>query len=65
MASDGICSSAPSAPFSNSASSVPVPTISTTPPTCTADGSSVISNYNAAMTYIFSPAGPSVGAGER
>ncbi len=63
-ASDGNCTSPPSASFSNApAIPLPVPTISTTPPTCTADGSSVISNYNAAFVYLFTPAGPSAGAG--
>ncbi len=42
---------------------IPVPTISSTPPTCTLDGASTISNYDPAMTYIFTPAGPTAGAG--
>jgi uncharacterized repeat protein (TIGR01451 family) len=36
------------------------PTITVTAPTCTADGSASISNYNAAYTYTFDPAGPTV-----
>ncbi|HXH17877.1 MAG TPA: gliding motility-associated C-terminal domain-containing protein, partial [Chitinophagales bacterium] len=64
-ANDGSCSSAPSAPFSNAPqlASPAIPVISSTPPTCTSDGSSTISNYDAAMTYIFTPSGPSAGAG--
>jgi gliding motility-associated-like protein len=64
-ANDGGCSSAPSAAFSNGAATTApaVPSISTVPPTCTADGSSTISNYNASLTYIFNPTGPSAGAG--
>jgi gliding motility-associated-like protein len=64
-ASDGTCSSNPSAAFSNAAATAPpdVPTISSTAPSCAADGSSTISNYNAAVTYVFTPAGPSAGAG--
>ena len=39
------------------------PLITTTAPTCTSAGTSRISNYQAApITYIFSPAGPSVAA---
>lgn len=59
------CVSEPSDPFSNAASTgvAPTPVIATTPPTCTANGSSTISNYNAAMTYTFTPAGPTAGAG--
>lgn len=42
---------------------IPTPTISSTPPSCVADGSSTISNYDPALTYIFTPSGPTVGAG--
>ena len=62
---DGSCSSGASASF-NVASQLAtpaVPTIATTPPSCVADGSSTISNYNAALTYAFTPAGPSAGGG--
>ena len=40
----------------------PVPTITTSAATCSAAGSSTITNYNAANTYVFTPAGPTVGA---
>jgi fibronectin type 3 domain-containing protein len=36
------------------------PIIAVTAPTCTADGSASISNYDAAYTYTFDPAGPTV-----
>jgi gliding motility-associated-like protein len=64
-AGNGSCSSASSASFSNAAMLVTpaVPTISTTPATCAANGASTITNYNAAQTYTFTPAGPTVGAG--
>jgi gliding motility-associated-like protein len=62
---DGSCSSGASASFSVAAqlATPPIPTITTTPPSCVADGSSLISNYNAAFTYAFTPSGPSVGGG--
>jgi gliding motility-associated-like protein len=62
---DGSCSSGASASFSVAAqfATPPVPTIAGTPPSCIADGSSTISNYNAAYTYTFTPAGPSAGGG--
>ena len=37
-----------------------VPTITTTAASCSQSGISTISNYNAALTYIFSPSGPNV-----
>ncbi|PKR82301.1 hypothetical protein CW751_02925 [Brumimicrobium salinarum] len=37
--------------------------IDVTAPTCTADGSAVISNYDNSSTYTFTPTGPSVGTG--
>ncbi|POY34629.1 hypothetical protein C3K47_19320, partial [Solitalea longa] len=40
-----------------------VPTITTSAATCSAAGSSTISNYSASNTYIFTPTGPTVGAG--
>ncbi len=39
------------------------PTISSTPATCLAAGSSTISNHDPGTTYTFTPAGPTVGAG--
>ncbi|MBP9740271.1 MAG: gliding motility-associated C-terminal domain-containing protein [Chitinophagaceae bacterium] len=64
-ANDGSCNSSASAAFSNAAMLPvpPIPTISSTAPTCGVNGSSTISNYNAAYTYVFSPVGPTVGAG--
>jgi gliding motility-associated-like protein len=65
MANNGTCNSAASASFSNAAMlTVPAtPTISSTAPTCGVNGSSTVSNYNAGLTYIFTPAGPTVGVG--
>lgn len=64
-AGTGTCASAPSAPFSVDAAtgSVVDPIVATTPASCTADGTSTITTYNAANTYNFTPAGPTVGAG--
>jgi uncharacterized repeat protein (TIGR01451 family)/gliding motility-associated-like protein len=64
-ATSGTCTSTASAPFSVAAMlATPVaPTVSTTPATCTADGTATITNYNAANTYTFSPTGPTAGAG--
>ncbi len=39
------------------------PLIDVVDATCDADGSATITNYDAALTYTFDPAGPSVGAG--
>ncbi|TDR24730.1 hypothetical protein C8D80_1776, partial [Flavobacterium cheniae] len=39
------------------------PTISTTAPTCSSAGVSTITNYSGALTYTFSPVGPTAGAG--
>lgn len=63
-ASAGTCPTAESAAFSNEAQlQAPVaPAITTQPATCNADGSSAISNYNAAYNYTFSPTGPAVNA---
>ncbi len=64
VASNTSCSSAPSASFSNDAMLIVpvVPTISSTAATCTSAELSAISNYDATLTYTFTPAGPSVGA---
>ncbi|MEY4602954.1 MAG: hypothetical protein RIT43_246, partial [Bacteroidota bacterium] len=43
--------------------SIPTPTISTLPPTCSAAGTASISNYVSTQTYTFTPTGPTVGAG--
>ena len=63
-ASNGSCASTDSASFNINAMLVApaTPTLSTVAPTCTADGSSSISNYNATLTYTFTPSGPSVDA---
>src|SRR5690606_6068449 len=65
VADNGTCTSTASASFSNAAMLVTpaVPTITTTAPTCSSDGSSTITNYDGTLTYTFTPAGPSVGAG--
>uniref|UniRef100_UPI004049366E T9SS type B sorting domain-containing protein n=1 Tax=Flavobacterium sp. TaxID=239 RepID=UPI004049366E len=64
-ATNGGCTSAASASFSNAAQlpTPAVPTITSVAASCSAAGSSTISNYNASNTYTFSPAGPTVGAG--
>ena len=64
-AGNGTCTSGSSSSFSNDAilPTPAVPTLSTTAATCLAAGSTTITNYNNALTYTFSPAGPSVGAG--
>jgi gliding motility-associated-like protein len=61
---NGSCTSVASSSFANAAqlTAPAVPTISTISATCLADGSSTISNYNAANTYAFSPSGPTIGA---
>jgi gliding motility-associated-like protein len=38
-----------------------IPTITTVAATCSQSGSSTITNYNAALTYTFTPSGPSIG----
>lgn len=40
-----------------------VPTVITTPATCTAAGTATIALFNAAITYTFTPSGPAVGLG--
>ncbi len=64
-AGNGSCTSAPSASFSIAAqlTTPAVPTITTTPATCSSNGTATITNYNAALTYTFSPTGPTAGAG--
>jgi gliding motility-associated-like protein len=65
IANDGSCNSVASNNFSNSAQLVTpaIPSITSTPATCTSNGSSTISNYDAALTYSFTPSGPTVGVG--
>ncbi|HLP49682.1 MAG TPA: T9SS type A sorting domain-containing protein, partial [Chitinophagales bacterium] len=64
-AANGACSSSASAAFSNEAQllSPDVPTIATLPATCSAVGSSTISNYDGALTYTFDPTGPTATTG--
>jgi gliding motility-associated-like protein len=59
------CTSVSSASFSNAATLVTpaIPTITSAVPTCALNGTSMVSNYSAANTYTFTPAGPTVGAG--
>jgi gliding motility-associated-like protein len=63
-ANNGSCSSINTAPFSIEDILVTpaVPTVATTAPTCTADGFTEITNYDAALTYTFTPAGPTITA---
>ena len=63
-AGNGGCTSAP-ASFTNAIQlpTTATPTISTVPATCSAAGTSTVSNYNASYTYAFSPSGPTIGAG--
>jgi gliding motility-associated-like protein len=39
-----------------------VPVVSTTAATCSAAGTATVTNYNAALTYIFTPTGPTIGS---
>ncbi|MQP24023.1 T9SS type B sorting domain-containing protein [Flavobacterium sp. LMO8] len=63
-ASNGSCASTDSASFNINAMLIApaTPTLSTVAPTCTANGSSSISNYNATLTYTFTPSGPTIDA---
>ncbi|MCO5260294.1 MAG: PKD domain-containing protein [Crocinitomicaceae bacterium] len=49
--------------YTTSGTPTPTPTISSTPATCSAAGTSQISNYVAGTTYTFTPTGPTVGTG--
>ena len=61
---DEICESVTRTPVTVTLGSTPaVPTVTTTVATCSAAGTSTVSNYNASLTYTFTPTGPSVGAG--
>jgi hypothetical protein len=64
-AGNGSCTSAASASFTNAAQLVTpaVPTVTTTAATCSAAGTTTVSNYNAALTYTFTPSGPTVTTG--
>jgi gliding motility-associated-like protein len=42
--------------------SIDTPVVTTTPATCSANGTATITNYNSAWTYTFNPVGPTVGA---
>ena len=63
-ASNATCTSVASAQFNNLVMLVTpvVPTVSVTPPTCAANGFATITNYDPAITYVFTPAGPTVDA---
>ena len=63
-ATNGGCTSVASASFSNAAQlpTPAIPTITSVAASCSAAGSSTISNYSASNTYIFTPSGPTVGA---
>uniref|UniRef100_UPI00404875EC choice-of-anchor L domain-containing protein n=1 Tax=Flavobacterium sp. TaxID=239 RepID=UPI00404875EC len=59
---NGSCSSADTTPFSvNSILPTPAaPNVSVTAPTCSANGFSTITNYDAALNYTFNPLGPTI-----
>ncbi|NDA98642.1 MAG: hypothetical protein EBY31_05500, partial [Flavobacteriia bacterium] len=61
----GACASSSSVSFSVNAQLItpPVPTILNAPATCSSVGTAVISNYVSGQTYVFTPIGPTVGAG--
>ena len=58
------CTSAASASFEVGCqlATPAVAVISTTPATCSANGTATITNYDSSLTYAFDPAGPTVGA---
>ncbi|MFV8374797.1 T9SS sorting signal type C domain-containing protein [Flavobacterium sp. LB1P71] len=62
---NGSCTSASSASFSNAAmlTAPATPAISSTAATCSALGTSTISNYSSSNTYTFTPIGPTAGVG--
>ena len=62
---NGSCTSSSSLSFSiaSQLTTPAAPTVSTSAATCSANGTATITNYNAALTYLFSPVGPSVGSG--
>ena len=64
-AGNGSCTSVASASFTRAAqlATPATPTVTTVAATCAASGSATVSNYDATLTYTFSPTGPSVGTG--
>ena len=64
VATAGSCSSVQSSSFSisNAIVTPAQPIVSVNSPTCSQNGSAVISNYNSSYTYIFTPTGPTIGA---
>ncbi|HLP19339.1 MAG TPA: T9SS type A sorting domain-containing protein, partial [Chitinophagales bacterium] len=62
-AANNTCTSTASVSFSNDAQLLTTPTVVSLPATCTGEGSSTISNYNAAYSYTFDPAGPTATTG--
>jgi gliding motility-associated-like protein len=64
IAGNGSCSSAPSSSFnvSSQLTAPAVPTITTNAATCAATGNASVSNFDGAVTYTFTPSGPSVNA---
>jgi gliding motility-associated-like protein len=65
-ASSGSCTSTASTPFSIAAQLITpaTPLITTNPPTCAAPGNAALTNYDGAVSYTFSPAGPSINAAD-
>ena len=63
-AGNGSCSSLDSSSFVvNAILPTPVaPIVNVAAPTCTADGFSTITNYDATLTYTFNPVGPTIDA---
>lgn len=59
----GGCTSSPVSTTLTDPGSPATPTIATTSASCTADGTATINNYDASVTYTFSPVGPTVGTG--
>ena len=57
------CQSSTESTILNNPSAPVAPIVSTGVPTCTDDGTATIDNYDGTLTYTFSPAGPTVGAG--
>ena len=64
-AGNGQCTSVQSSNFSIGAqlTTPAVPTITTAAATCSSAGTATITNYSGTLTYVFTPTGPTVGAG--